>query len=326
MQSVEAANMLFRSLRLLRETPIQIMPVRLQSNATTRVNTTANFHFVPVSDPADLQDVEELQDFVSTSKRLFVITGAGISTESGIPDYRSEGVGLYARSDNRPVQYADFLKSGAIRQRYWARNYVGWPKFSSFSPNISHETLSGWEAVGKLHWLVTQNVDSLHIKAGSRKVTELHGSAARVMCLSCPSVIPRTDMQTRIKHLNPLWHAESQEMAPDADVFLAPEQIAGFRVPECEKCGGILKPQIVFFGDNVPKPTVQYVHKMLEESDAMLVAGSSLQVYSAYRFVSAARDQKKPIAVLNIGPTRGDKLADLKVSARCGDVLPQIHL
>ncbi|KAK7480065.1 hypothetical protein BaRGS_00028702 [Batillaria attramentaria] len=282
--------------------------------------------FVPrCGEPSD-DDIIQLQDFVNRSRRLFVLTGAGLSTESGIPDYRSEGVGLYATSKNRPVQYIDFLKSAVIRQRYWARNYVGWPRFSSFQPNEAHKTLSYWEHVGLVHWIVTQNVDALHYKARSLRVTELHGSAHRVVCLSCHHKTHRTEMQERIRQLNPVWHAQSQEMAPDGDVSLTQEQVEGFKVPECSRCGGILKPEIVFFGDNVPRPTVAFVLERLAESDAVLVAGSSLEVYSGYRFVNKAHEQGKPIAIINIGNTRADKFADLKISARCGHVLQQIHV
>lgn len=285
-----------------------------------------SMNFVPTCGPAKQEDIEKLQEFIHRSKRLLVMTGAGCSTESGIPDYRSEGVGLYARSNNRPIQYQDFVKHAHIRQRYWARNYVGWPKFGYFLPNIAHKTLAIWEKVGKLHWLVTQNVDALHYKAGNIKVTELHGSSHRVMCLGCDFKFSRPEFQNLIKSFNPTWSAESEEMAPDADVQLTEEQIEGFRVPPCPSCGGPLKPEITFFGDNVPKATVEFVHRKVRESDALLMAGTSLQVYSGYRFAAAAKDQHKPVAILNIGPTRADKLADLKIDAKCGDILPKIEL
>ncbi|KAK7087807.1 NAD-dependent protein lipoamidase sirtuin-4, mitochondrial-like [Littorina saxatilis] len=282
--------------------------------------------FVPQSGDATEEDVAQVEDFVSKSKRLFVLTGAGISTESGIPDYRSEGVGLYTTSKNRPVQYGDFLNFAEIRQRYWARNYVGWPRFSSFQPNEAHRVLSRWELAGKMHWLVTQNVDTLHYKARSTRVTELHGSAHRVLCLSCHHKILRNTMQEHIKALNPDWHAQSLEMAPDGDVQLTTEQVEGFKVPECQKCGGVLKPEIVFFGDNVPKHTVEYVFGRLAESDAVLIIGSSLEVYSGYRFANKAKEQGKPIAILNIGKTRADKIAQLKICARAGHVLPKVQI
>lgn len=280
--------------------------------------------FVPEADPTSESDMYNLTNFVRQNRKILVLTGAGISTESGIPDYRSEGVGLYARSNNRPVQYSDFVRSASIRQRYWARNFVGWPQFSSFLPNICHKILRQWEISGKLHWLVTQNVDALHFKAGSEHLTELHGSAHRVMCLNCENRMPRTELQDLIHKHNPSWRAESVEMAPDGDVRLNTEQVQGFKVPPCPSCGGVLKPEIIFFGDSVPKPTVNFVFGKVTESDGLLVLGSSLEVYSGFRFVNAAQMQGKPIAIVNIGPTRADDLASVKISAKCSDVLQQI--
>uniref|UniRef100_A0A3B3T145 NAD-dependent protein deacylase n=1 Tax=Paramormyrops kingsleyae TaxID=1676925 RepID=A0A3B3T145_9TELE len=280
--------------------------------------------FVPASSPISSLALERMQDFISRSKRLFMITGAGLSTESGIPDYRSEGVGLYARTDRRPIQHAEFVRSASARKRYWARNYVGWPQFSSRLPNVAHLTLSGWEAQGKLHWLVTQNVDALHSKAGQRRLTELHGCAHRVVCLGCGALSPRQALQTRLGALNPGWAAEAGGVAPDGDVFLTDEQVQHFRVPSCEACGGTLKPDVTFFGDTVHRDTVGFIHERLAESDGVLVAGSSLQVYSGYRFLLAAREREIPVAILNIGATRADHLAALRVNARCGEVLPAI--
>lgn len=282
--------------------------------------------FVPACSTADSHSVELLQDFVSRACRLFVITGAGLSTESGIPDYRSEGVGLYARTDRRPMQHAEFVRSAKSRQRYWARNFVGWPQFSSHQPNCAHRVLQRWEVAGKLHWLVTQNVDALHSKVGQKRLTELHGCAHRVMCLGCGAISPREELQRRFVELNPDWNAESTMVAPDGDVFLEDEQVLHFRVPSCMDCGGILKPEVTFFGDTVNKTTVQFVHDRQAESDAVLVVGSSLQVYSGYRFLLAANDRKMPVAILNIGPTRADHLAKLRVRGRCGEVLSVIQL
>lgn len=280
--------------------------------------------FVPPCPPLDPGDVEKLRDFVSNSRRLFVLTGAGISTESGIPDYRSENVGLYARTDRRPVQHSEFVRSTKARQKYWARNFVGWPRFSSHQPNAAHLALKSWEAAGKLHWLVTQNVDALHTKAGSRRLTELHGCIHRVFCLSCGDLTPRATLQERFEALNPGWSAEAHGVAPDGDVFLTEEQVRSFQVPACGRCGGHLKPDVTFFGDTVSKEKVDFVHQRLAESDAVLVAGSSLQVYSAYKFALAAQDRKLPMAIVNIGPTRSDHFASLKLHSRCGELLPLI--
>ncbi|XP_024053817.1 NAD-dependent protein lipoamidase sirtuin-4, mitochondrial [Terrapene carolina triunguis] len=283
-----------------------------------------NLAFVPASPAPDAMEVEALQRFVSHSQRLLVMTGAGISTESGIPDYRSEGVGLYARTDRRPIQHAEFVRSASARQRYWARNFVGWPQFSSHQPNAAHLALRNWEKLGKLHWLVTQNVDALHIKAGSQRVMELHGCTHRVLCLGCGEQTPRSELQKCFEALNPTWRAEAHGIAPDGDVFLTEEQVHNFRVPACSRCGGILKPDVTFFGDTVSREKVDFVHKRLAESDSMLVAGSSLQVYSGYRFALAAHEKKLPIVIINIGPTRSDHFASMKLNSRCGELLPLI--
>lgn len=280
--------------------------------------------FVPPSPPVDPKKVKELQRFITLSKRLLVMTGAGISTESGIPDYRSEKVGLYARTDRKPIQHGDFVRSAPVRQRYWARNFVGWPQFSSHQPNPAHWALSNWERLGKLHWLVTQNVDALHTKAGSRRLTELHGSMHRVLCLDCGKQIPRGVLQEHLEVLNPTWSAEAQGLAPDGDVFLTEEQVQSFQVPSCTRCGGPLKPDVVFFGDTVNPDKVDFVRRRVKEADSVLVVGSSLQVYSSYRFILTAREKQLPIAILNIGPTRSDNFACLKLDFCCGELLPLI--
>uniref|UniRef100_A0A8C2GV14 Sirtuin 4 n=1 Tax=Cyprinus carpio TaxID=7962 RepID=A0A8C2GV14_CYPCA len=264
--------------------------------------------FVPASGSVDSSALEKLQAFVSQASRQFVISGAGLSTESGIPHYRSEGVGLYAQTNRWPT-----------RKRYWARNYVGWPQFSSHQPNSAHFTLQDWEEKGKVHWLVTQNVDALHSKAGQRGLTELHGSTHR-------QLTPRAELQKRFSALNLGWAAYAGAVAPDGDVFLEDEQVLNFTVPACDACGGVLKPEVTFFGDVVNRTTVNFVHNKLAESDAVLVAGSSLQVFSGYRFLLAASERKLPIAIVNIGPTRADHLTDIRVSACCGEVLPAIQL
>lgn len=284
----------------------------------------SNFPFVPSCLPLDSIELEDLQEFLFQSKKLFVLSGAGLSTESGIPDYRSEEVGLYARTTRRPVQHHAFVCCAKSRQRYWARNYVGWPQFSSRQANEAHKALSKWETIGKLHWLVTQNVDALHTKAGSQYLTELHGCTHSVICLGCEKITPRSHLQDEFAALNPNWSEETQGIFPDGDVFLTDEQIKHFNVPSCKNCGGILKPDVTFFGDTVNKEKVNFVYERLTESDAVLVVGSSLQVYSGYRFIIAAFEKRLPIAILNIGATRADKLSTLKISARCGEVLPYV--
>ena len=283
--------------------------------------TLSSGKYVPrCSSPSD-DSVNELLNFIGGASKLFVLTGAGVSTESGVPDYRSEGVGLYATSKSRPIQYSDFLHKPDRRQRYWARNYAGWPRFSSVKPNETHHFLASLEKHGNCHWLVTQNVDRLHSKAGSRRITELHGSTHDVICLKCNQLTERESLQTRMRDINPNFFAEMEGEAPDGDAFVEHEAVLTFKVPDCEACGGMLKPNVVFFGDNVPTDRVQSVRDRLSECDAMVVMGSSLQVYSSYRFVLAARDLHVPIAIVNIGPTRGDDKAKLLVPARCGEIV-----
>lgn len=181
--------------------------------------------FIPPHMAIPKSDLLQLEAFLASSERLFVLTGAGISTESGIKDYRSERVGLYATSTSRPTNYADFLRSASVRQRYWARNTTAWPVFSSFKPNICHKFLATLEHKSRLHWLVTQNVDNLHHKAGSRMLTELHGTAFSVICLNCRQMVPREELQERIYAENPGWSATPEGFAPDADVFVSEEEV-----------------------------------------------------------------------------------------------------
>ena len=281
-------------------------------------------NFVPPHAAVSEESLNKVETFLAHSRRLFVMTGAGISTESGIKDYRSEGVGLYATSSTRPTNYSDFLCSAAVRQRYWARNTTAWPFFSSFKPNISHKALATMEHRGSLHWLVTQNVDSLHFKAGSRRVTELHGTVSSVICLSCHSMLPRDELQEKIYRENPNWSAKPQGFAPDADVFVSQTEINKFRTPLCDRCGGILKPNVVFFGDTVPRQRVEEITQRLEESDACLVVGSSVETYSSFRHIRHASALGKPLLIINIGPTRADDLADVKVVGRSGEIFTKL--
>lgn len=284
--------------------------------------------FVPDSHQVSQYEVAHMSKFINSCSKVFVITGAGVSTESGIKDYRSEKVGLYATSKQRPIEYLEFLKNPNKRQKYWARNYLAWPIFSSFQPNVNHHFLSAMEKHGNLHWLVTQNVDSLHLKAGSVRVTELHGSSARVVCLTCGNKISRFELQKQLQHINSNWRSISSlnEQGPDGDVFISESDANQFKMVDCHKCGGILKPEIVFFGDNVSPTVKELCCKMLSECDGVLVIGSSLQVYSSFRFIIAAKEKRIPITILNIGETRGDPYAYLKLPYRAGEVLPKLSL
>ena len=275
--------------------------------------------FVPASSSIPHHILKRLELFVGSARRLFVLTGAGVSTESGIRDYRSEGVGLYASSHHRPVQHADFIKSTEARQRYWARNAMAWPRFSTFKPNSAHKLCASLEHQGHLHWTVTQNVDGLHIKAGSRRITELHGTMHAVVCLDCKTVISREELQSKIGELNGGWEPTVEGYAPDADSIIADDAVKAFNVPACESCGGVLKPNVTFFGDSVPRSVVYDVNQKVAESDALLVMGSSCQTYSAYRHLLHAQRLELPIGILNIGHTRADHIAFLKVDGSCSE-------
>jgi NAD-dependent deacetylase sirtuin 4 len=252
-------------------------------------------------------------------RSLAVLTGAGISTESGIPDYRGPKTRERAKD---PMRFSEYAASGAGRGRYWVRAMVGWPSFAAARPNAGHRALVDLEARGVVHGIVTQNVDRLHHVAGSKRIVELHGALADVRCLDCGAVEPRADVQTRLSELNPHVHAAVAEMLrPDGDADLPESWIEGFRVPSCVACGGTIKPDVVFFGESVPPPKVEAAYAMVEEADALLVVGSSLTVFSGYRFVRRAAERGMPIAIVNLGETRGDPYATVRVDAPAGLVL-----
>jgi NAD-dependent SIR2 family protein deacetylase len=247
------------------------------------------------------------------------LTGAGLSTESGIPDYRSPASLARAR---KPIQGPEFVRSEAVRRRYWARAAAGWERMRSAQPNAGHRALAALEGRGVVRHVVTQNVDRLHHAAGSRRVTELHGALAEVGCLGCGGVTPRESLQARIVDLNPAWaRAPEVRAAPDGDAELPAELVEGFRVPACEACGGVLKPRVVFFGDNVPRPVVDEAFAAVDGGDALVVVGSSLAVFSGYRFLRRAAERGIPIAIVNRGPVRGEELAEVKVEASTGATL-----
>jgi NAD-dependent SIR2 family protein deacetylase len=250
-------------------------------------------------------------------RRWLVLTGAGVSTDSGIPDYR--GPGSPART---PMTYQDFVRTPEGRQRYWARAHVGWSRMRAAHPNATHHTLAAMERVGRLTGLITQNVDGLHGRAGHRDLIDLHGRIDRVICLRCREITPRSDLHARLLALNPGYETRVGEVAPDGDVVL--DDTAGFRVAECRTCGGDLKPDVVFFGENVPKDRVQRSYALVEEAEALVVLGSSLQVMSGLRFVRAAHKRGIPIAIINRGTTRGDDLATVKLEAGCAETLAML--
>lgn len=251
-------------------------------------------------------------------RRVVALTGAGVSTESGIPDYRSPASLARPR---RPIQGPDFVRSAAVRRRYWARAMVGWQRFRNARPGASHHALARLEAAGVLAGLITQNVDRLHHAAGSRRVVELHGALAEVVCLDCGALEDRDRVQTRMREANPTWLEEAFAVAPDGDADIPDDRIDGFVVPECVSCGGALKPNVVFFGHNVARPVVDDAFATLDEAEALLVAGTSLAVFSGYRFVVRAAERKIPIAIVNLGPVRGEAWAAVKLEASAGATL-----
>ena len=253
---------------------------------------------------------------------MCVLSGAGISTESGIPDYR--GPERHGRPAT-PITWREFTRSAEARQRYWARSAVGWPWISAREPNTGHTVVADLERTGICSGLITQNVDGLHRAAGSRRFIELHGSLGTVVCLECQRTESRHSYQERILVQNPGWLDHAGEVAPDGDVHLDRSLTARFRVPACIHCGGGVKPDIVFFGQTVPRPRVDAAFAMLGEAELLLVLGSSLTVYSGYRFVVAARRAGKPIVIINDGPTRADAEADLRVQARLGEALAELR-
>ena len=271
-------------------------------------------HAVP--DPA-----AALGRWFSDHRRIFVLTGAGCSTASGIPDYRDRD-GAWKRSP--PVTWQAFTSDPAVYRRYWARSSIGWPRFLQAQPNGAHAALARLETAGRLAIVVTQNVDGLHQRAGSREVIDLHGRLDGVTCLGCGAQLPRSSVQTAIVRRNTGWHATLSHVAPDGDADIDEATIDAFLPPSCATCNGLLKPDVVFFGENVPRERVMRTQSALQGCDAMLVAGSSLMVYSGFRFARMAAQSGLPLAILNRGRTRADELATLRLEADVGEVLGEI--
>ena len=254
-------------------------------------------------------------------RRVLLLSGAGISTDSGIPDYRGPSA---AARPARPVTYREFMSSPEARVRYWSGSLVGWPRIARAAPNRGHAAAARMEADGRILGVLTQNVDGLHQAAGSRRVIELHGSLASVVCVECGSVAPRAEIQQRMLRENPAWAAAAGDVAPDGDADADPSSLPGFIVPRCAHCGGILKPQVVFFGENVPRDVTDASFGLLAEAEVLLVAGSSLTVYSGFRFAERAARDGKPVAIVNQGPTRGDSIATLRVDQPLGHALQEL--
>ena len=259
-----------------------------------------------------------LQAFIAHHARLFVLTGAGCSTESGIPDYR-DAAGGWKRP--QPVMLQAFMSDPHVRRRYWARSLIGWSRFRRARPNAAHLALAELERSGRIELLVTQNVDRLHQCAGSGAVVDLHGRLDRVRCMECERLIDRGAFQLELLERNPEWAGFEAAEAPDGDADLEGRDFSGFDVPACHNCSGVLKPHVVFFGERVPPHRVERAMRALGRADALLVVGSSLMVYSGYRFAEAAARAGKPVAAVNLGRTRADELLALKIEQPCGEAL-----
>jgi NAD-dependent SIR2 family protein deacetylase len=271
-----------------------------------------------VETPATAANAERLASWLRPRHRVAAITGAGVSTASGIPDYR-DADGHWKRSP--PVQYADFVHHESTRRRYWARSFTGWPMFVAAQPNAAHGALAHLERIGCVTQVVTQNVDRLHQRAGGRNVIDLHGRLDVVRCLACNRRTPRDDFQVRLRVANPDWRESTAPIAPDGDADVEERDFDAFNVPACVVCGGLLKPDVVFYGESVPRETTDAAFAAIEAADGVLVAGSSLMVWSSFRLVRAAHQRGSEVVAVNRGHTRADDLLAFKLDAECGTVL-----
>ncbi len=264
--------------------------------------------------------LESLARMLSDGRRFTVLTGAGCSTDSGIPDYRdSNGDWKHAR----PVMFNDFMADPAIRQRYWARSMLGWPRMAGARPGNAHHSLTTLQVAGRVQRLITQNVDGLHQKAGAEDVIDLHGRLDEVRCQQCELLQPRADWQHHIAELNPEWFEKVADArdAPDGDAIINNADYADFNLADCPRCGGIVKPEVVFFGENVPRRRVIDAYDAVDQCDGMIVVGSSLMVFSGFRFARRCSEQDKPLFLINRGKTRADDLATGKIDAGCAEAL-----
>lgn len=267
---------------------------------------------LPISNEID-RAAELLQ-----GKVISVLTGAGISTDSGIPDYRGEGAAV-----RNPMTFQQFQSSPDFRKRYWAGSHLGWKRFASSTPNEGHDALAEFERRGISNGIVTQNVDGLHLRAGSTRVVDVHGSIDRARCLRCGQYFARTPLAARISELNPwLEEDDSHTLNPDGDADV--HNVDDFVIPECTVCGGVLKPDVVFFGEFVPTRKFQLGASLVDQSDAMIVAGSSLVVNSGIRLVERAMRKKIPLVIINRGVTKADKRADVKIDGGASAVLGEL--
>ncbi|XP_071720341.1 NAD-dependent protein deacylase SRT2-like [Rutidosis leptorrhynchoides] len=300
------------------------------------LDSLKNRKVIPDADPPTDKDVNLLYEFFDRSKKVVVLTGAGISTECGIPDYRSPN-GAYS-TGFKPITHQQFTRSSRARRRYWARSYAGWRKFNEAKPSPAHTALASLEKANRISFMITQNVDRLHHRAGSNPL-ELHGTVYIVACVDCGFSFPRESFQEQLNSLNPEWAAAIESLGynsnsdksfgmkqrPDGDIEIDEKfWEEDFHIPTCSKCDGILKPDVVFFGDNVPKDRAIVAMEACAGCDAFLVLGSSVMTMSAFRLVRAAHEAGAATAIINIGKTRADDIADLKINARLGEILPRL--
>ncbi len=265
-------------------------------------------------------DADALAELVAEGE-VAVLSGAGLSTDSGIPDYRGA---TGSRRRSAPMTYADFTSGAAARQRYWARSHLGWPTVADAAPNAGHVAVTALQREGLLAGILTQNVDGLHTAAGATDVLELHGNLARVVCLSCSVRSARSELDLRLREANPRWVPTDGRIQPDGDVELPDAAVTAFRVVACGACGGVLKPDVVFFGETVPRDRGEAGVTLVHRARLLLVLGSSLTVMSGYRFVLRAARIGVPVAIVTQGATRGDAYAALRLDAPLGEVLPQL--
>ena len=274
--------------------------------------------WTPAGDlPPGTTDLEPVTDALRTGGVL-VLSGAGISTESGIPDYRGEGGSL---SRHTPMTYQDFTADAHARRRYWARSHLGWRTFGRARPNAGHQAVAAFGRHGLLSGVITQNVDGLHQAAGSEGVVELHGTLTRVLCLSCGAFSPRRELALRLEEANPAFEPVAAGINPDGDADLTDDQVEGFRVVPCAACGGTLKPDVVFFGETVPPQRVEHCRELVRAATSVLVLGSSLTVMSGLRFVRQAAKEGKPVLIVNRDQTRSDQHALSRISLPLGTAL-----
>ncbi|GAA3399192.1 NAD-dependent protein deacetylase [Streptomyces roseoviridis] len=278
-------------------------------------------HWTPPEDlPPGTTDLGPVADALGGGGVL-VLSGAGISTESGIPDYRGDGGSL---SRHTPMTYQDFTGSPQARRRYWARSHLGWRTFGRARPNAGHRAVAAFERHGLLTGVITQNVDGLHQAAGSANVVELHGSLGRVVCLSCGAFSARRELAQRLEEANPGFRPVSAALNPDGDADLTDEQVGDFHVVPCLVCGGVLKPDVVFFGEAVPPPRVERCRELIDAAASLLVLGSSLTVMSGLRFVRQAAQAGTPVLIVNRDATRGDRHALTRVALPLGSALTAV--